>query len=496
MQPMTDPNRHAQTTVVVASATPIDIARQGSVRERAAAVTLATVMILGLAKLIVGLAIGSLALVADAMHSGLDFVAAVLTLLAVRWASRPPDADHPYGHGRAENLSALVQALLLVAVAIGIGVEAVERIASNAPPVQPGPVAFIVILVSMALTYWRARVSRNLGAVHDSAALRAAGTDLSTDVWSAAVVLVGLAAVTIRNQFGGPAILGQADAIAALAVATFVLIAAARLAHETIDALVDRSPENLAYAMADAVSAIPGVIECRRVRLRRVGNYYYADVVAVAPRTVTLEASHQLSDDIEQSIRRVEPRTDVVVHLEPGISEAETVAERIELVARQVGVHVHDIRVHRVNGRLSVNLHVEVPPNLSLDQAHALASDLEQQIAEADERIQSVNTHVETEGPSLDQRLDVTRRERRLVRDIEALADNVLGGDHCHDVRIYDAADPTARPASDLDVILHCHFPAETPVTLAHEEAERLERALRERFTYLGSILVHVEPEE
>ena len=137
VQPMTEPNRSGQSTVVVATATPIDIARQGSVRERAAAVTLATVMVLGLTKLIVGLAIGSLALVADAMHSGLDFVAAVLTLLAVRWASRPPDADHPYGHGRAENLSALVQALLLVAVAIGIGVEAVERIASNAPPVQP-----------------------------------------------------------------------------------------------------------------------------------------------------------------------------------------------------------------------------------------------------------------------------------------------------------------------------------------------------------------------
>lgn len=492
---MVNPNRDVERTVVVESEAPIEVARQGSARERAAAVTLTIVLILGLTKLVVGLTIGSLSLVADAMHSGLDFVAALLTLLAVHWADRPPDADHPYGHGRAENLSALVQALLLVAVAIGIGVEAVERIASNAPPVQPGPIAFVVILASMALTYWRARVSEHLAAVHDSAALKATGTDLSTDVWSAGVVLVGLGAVTIRNQLGGPAILGEADAVAALVVAAFVLVAAARLARETIDVLVDRSPENVAFAMADAVSRIPGVIESRRVRLRRVGNYYYADVVAIAPRTVTLEASHQLSDEIERAIRQVEPRTDVVVHLEPGISEAETVAERIELVARQLGVHVHDIRVHRVDGHLNVNLHVEVQPNLSLDQAHALASDLEQQITDADARIQSVNTHVETEGPTLDQRLDVTRRESRLVRDIKAVAGHVLGGNRCHDVRLFDTADSASPASRDLDVVLHCHFPPQTPVTQAHEEAERLERALREHFTQLGSILVHVEPE-
>jgi len=480
---------------VVRSDVPAGTAQQRSSRERAAAITLVTVFAIGLTKLTVGLLIGSLALIADAMHSGFDVVSALLTLLAVRWADRPADTDHPYGHGRAENLAALVQAIFLVVIAFGIIVEAVDRLVSNHPAVQPGPVAFFVILVSMALTYWRARDSLALAAKHQSAALRASGTDLSTDVWSAAVVFVGLGAVALGNRIGVPA-LGKADAVAALIVAGFVLVAATGLARETIDALVDRSPENVAYAIADAVARVPAVIECRRVRLRRVGNRFFADVVALAPRNETFEEAHRLSDDIERAIWAVEPRTDVIVHLEPGATEAETVAERIEIVARQLGVRVHDIRVHRLDQRLSVNLHVEVPPNLSLAGAHALASRLEQRIAEADPRVESVNTHLETEEPGLPGSLDVTRRERRLAQSIEVLADEVLGKRRCHDVRIYAADERASVSGGALDVVLHCHFPAQIPVTQAHEAAERLERALRDRFPHLASILVHVEPEE
>jgi divalent metal cation (Fe/Co/Zn/Cd) transporter len=280
--------------------------------------------------------------------------------------------------------------------------------------------------------------------------------------------------------------------VAGLLVAVLVIASAGSLIRETIDALVDRSPESLVDRISEAVAKVPGVIDCRRVRLRRVGNCYFVDVVAVAARTTNLLEARELVKQIEAAIHQVEPRTDVVVDLQPGIDRAETIVDRIHLLANEVGVRVHDIKVQRVGGKLEVNLHVEVDPSLTLERAHDLASELENRIAVAEPSVRSVNTHVEVEPPDLGRRVDVTGREPDLVDQITAVADRVLGPGHGHDVRVF-------RPGGTdgpTDVVLHLGFPPSTPITDAHVAAENLERALRDQFPGFASVLVHVEPAE
>ncbi len=493
---MTEPKAPHGTRVDGQNTTPAAIAERRA-KQVTALTSLLVVLLLGLSKLAVGLLTGSLGVVADAIHSGLDLVAASLTALAVRWADRPPDVDHPYGHGRAENVAAFVQALLILVVAAWVGFEAIARLLAGGEEVARAPAALAVMLASIGVSYWRSRASAEVARRHQSAALSAGALNFSVDVWSSLVVLVGLAIVVVGDTLGAPPIYHVADAIAGLAVALVVMVSAGSLVRETVDALLDRSPEDVAARLAEVVARVPGVIECRRLRLRRVGSRYFVDVVVTGPRTTTLPESHALTERIERTIAEVAPNSDVVVHVEPGVANAETVQDQIELIARDLGVRVHDVRVQRVNGRLEVNLHVEVDPSLSLGRAHALASDLEARITQADPRIRSVNTHVETEGPAVARQIEVTGRESGLVEEISALAGDVVGPDRCHDVRVFrpKRAATEASSAKALDVVLHCHVDPSTPVTIAHEKAERLERALRERYPFLGSVLVHVEPD-
>ncbi len=461
-------------------------------KQSAALVSAVAVLVLGLAKLALGLLTGSLGLIADAVHSGLDLVSTFLTFLAVRWADRPPDSDHPYGHGRAENLSGFVEALIILGTAIGIGLEAIRHIASGTEEVIPTPLSFAVLILSIGVSYWRARSLERAAETSGSAALAADALNFRTDVWSSLVVMVGLALVAVGRGFGIADLVAYADAVAGLIVAILVVAAAGRLARETIDALVDRSPEDVAERMADAAARVPGVLEVRRVRLRRVGNRYFVDVVAIASRTTSFEESHVLTERIEGAIHSVEPRSDVVVHLEPGAARAESIVDRIHLAARNLGVRVHDVQVRRVNQRSEVNLHVEVSPELSLDRAHALASRLEEQIAAENPGVSVVNTHLEVEPLLGAPRVEVTGQEASLVERITRTADGILGAGSCHDVRVYR---PSGRKR-ELDVVLHCTFPSTSSVSQAHRGAERVEQVLRRELPILGSVLVHVEPGE
>ena len=268
-------------------------------------------------KVVVGLLSGSLGILAEAAHSGLDFAAAIVTLVAVRAASKPPDRDHAYGHGKVENLSALVETLLLLGTCVWIIRESVLRLTSRPIPVDASIWAFAVMGVSIVVDFSRSRMLYRVAAKHRSQALEADALHFSTDIWSSLVVIVGLLGVKLAGWFPGLSFLLQADAVAALAVAGIVVMISGRLGVRTIQALVDSSPPGVGENIKTAVAGMDGVFDCHAVRVRHSGPYYFVDLHITVDGDQSLRAAHELTERVEQAVEAMLPGADVTVHPEP-----------------------------------------------------------------------------------------------------------------------------------------------------------------------------------
>jgi cation diffusion facilitator family transporter len=465
---------------------------------------------LTLFKVAIGLTTGSLGILAEAAHSGLDLVAALMTFLAVRLADRPPDPSHPYGHGKVENLSAFLEAVLLLLTAAWVGFEAVQRLVVHEIHVQASVWAFLVMGVSIVVDVSRSRALRRAADRYGSQALKADALHFSTDIWSSAVVILGLAAIKIGDVTGWPGPWEQADAIAALGVCAVVVFVGGRLVKETIDALLDRAPEALAVQIVDAVVGVPAVLGCDSPRLRRVGNKLFADMVVRIPRTATFQQAHAITESIERAVREALPQVelDLMLHMEPAKSPRETADDTIRHLAREVGLRVHDVHVTRAaqadspaGEELEADVHVEVDPALTLDVTHALADRLERAVRRAVPSMRAVNTHLEVLTPPLQQRAEVTNCEPELVARVREITEAMAGPDSCHEVRIYhplspDNAEGAARDAEEHDLVIHLTMQGDMGIPQVHERSEDIERALRDAIPGLARVLIHAEPPE
>ncbi len=266
-------------------------------------------------KVAVGLATGSIGILSEAAHSGLDLLAALVTLWAVRASARPADADHPYGHGKIENFSALFETGLLLATCVWIFYEAVKRLASPQAHVEATPWAFAIMVTSIVVDVSRSRALARAAREHRSQALEADALHFSTDVWSSVVVIAGLCGVRAADSLHRPW-LARADAVAALGVAVIAVIVSLRLGKKSVDDLLDAAPVGLLERVAHA-AAVSHVVSVLQVRVRRSGPQTFADVVLQVARGLSLEAAHGIAHAAEDAIRRDVPDVDVVVHAEP-----------------------------------------------------------------------------------------------------------------------------------------------------------------------------------
>ena len=459
-------------------------------KQRAAANSVLAALGLTGMKLAVGLLSGSLGLLAEAAHSGLDLVAAFITLVAVSVSDRPADEAHPYGHGKVENFSALIETLLLFLTCAWIIYEAVRRIFFLTVHVDPSLWAFLVIIVSIAVDVSRSRMLSRAAIKHQSQALEADALHFSTDVWSSAVVLGGLALVWLGRKVlpGHAGILDRADAAAALGVAFIVLFVSYRLGKRTIDVLLDRAPEGLKEKIVAAADEVEGVISVGKVRLRRSGALVFVDMTIEVDRTLAFERTHAIAEDVEARIQALLPGADVVIHTDPRETERETLARRIRAIAERNQVPVHNISVHEDRGEIHVDLHLEVDDHLLLHQAHDLASHIEQDLRGALPAIKRVNTHIESRGTGIGSGLDVTAEEGPLVERVRQITDSVVGRACCHNILI-------RRQGDWFAVSLHCGFERNLPVIEAHRLSSRIEEALKKEIPAIEQVLVHTEPE-
>jgi cation diffusion facilitator family transporter len=468
--------------------TAVDLSRRE--KQKAAGNSVLAALALTGMKLVVGLLSGSLGLLAEAAHSGLDLVAAIITLIAVSVSDRPADEAHPYGHGKVENFSALIETVLLFLTCAWIIYEAVRRIFFQTVHVDPSIWAFLVVIISIAVDISRSRMLSRAAKKHQSQALEADALHFSTDVWSSAVVLGGLVLVWLGRKVlpGHAGLLDRADAVAALGVAFIVLFVSYRLGKRTIDVLLDRAPEGLKEKIALAADEVEGVISTGQLRLRRSGALVFVDMTIEVDRTLSFERTHAIAEDIEARIQAIVPGSDVVIHTDPRESERETMARRIRTIAERNQIPVHNISVHEDHGEIHIDLHLEVDDHLLLHQAHDLASHVEKDLRADIPAIRRVNTHIESRGTGVGSGPDVTAEQGPLVERVRKITDGVAGRACCHDILI-------RRQGDWFAVSLHCGFDKNLPVIEAHRLSSRIEEALKKEIPAIEQVLVHTEPE-
>jgi cation diffusion facilitator family transporter len=443
-------------------------------QRRSALVSVVAAAILVVLKLSVGLATHSLGLVSEAAHSGTDFVAALLTYFAVRVAARPADISHQFGHSKAEHLSALAEAAILSLVSVFISFRAIERLAGvTHGRVHASWYAFAVLGVVIAIDASRTLVSWRTSRTYESAALASNALHFAGDLAGSIAVLLGL----VFAHYGHPA----GDPIAALFVGVLVLVAAARLIKVNVDVLMDRAPAEAEAAAIAAIGAMSPRVELRRLRMRQAGGRQFADVVIGVPPSAAVGQGHAAADAVEAAVEDALPNADIVVHVEP-IEDAD-VRERAHAAALGVrGVReVHNLALVDVAGHKELSLHVKLPGDLSLDQAHDVAEQLEAAICAAVPEIAGVQTHLEP------------LTEPRAAREVDADAAIVS-----RVVREATGADPRElrflRTEAGLVAFLTLGLDGTTSLDEAHARASEIEERIRHERPDIADVIVHTEP--
>ena len=451
------------------------------IKQKVALTSIAASGGLTLAKGVVGLLTGSLAILSEAAHSLIDLAATVMTYFAVRISGKPADEEHHYGHGKVESITALAEtALLFVLSGVVIWEAAARLTGGHGHVVEATFWAFAVIVVSIAVDFARSRALYRVAAETASEALEADALHFGSDLWSSVAVLLGLGAVALGYRW--------ADSAAAIVVAVFICIAGWRLGRRTVNTLTDTAPAGAADRIRTITARIPGVVSVVRVRVRPAGGTLFVDLIVAVSRTLPLDRVGAIKERVERAVRGEFPKAEVTVNTEPQALDDETLLERVMVIARSRALAVHHVTVHSIGGRLSVSLDLEVDGSLPLTRAHEIADNLEAAVREELGPEVEVETHIEplqTRGLAGS---DAPGDRVAAVRsELAALASELGFVQDIHDVRVRETADGE---------IVNFHGYVDPALTVAnvHEKIDAIERALRHRFPSIKRVIGHAEP--
>jgi cation diffusion facilitator family transporter len=444
-------------------------------QRRSALLSVAAAAVLVILKLSVGLTTHSLGLVSEAAHSGTDFVAALLTYFAIRVAARPADLQHQFGHGKAEHLSALAEAGFLALVSLFISGRAIERLLGiTHGRVHVAWYSFAVLGVVIVIDVSRMIVSWRTASRYKSAALASNALHFGSDLFGSLAVLTGLVFAHYGYLNGDP--------IAALVVGVLVLLAAARLIQANVDVLMDRAPAEAEAAALVAIGELSPAVEVRRIRMRQAGSRQFADIVIGVSPGAAVGQGHAAADAVEAAVERALPNADVVVHVEP-IEDA-TLRERAHAAALAVPSvrEVHNLALVDVDGRTELSLHVKLPGDLSLDEAHAIAEQLEAAICAAVPDIAGVQTHLEP--------LAEVTEAREVEAEGEALVRRIVRestGTEPRELRFLNTT-------HGLVAFLTLGLDGTHRLDEAHQQASEIEERIRRERPDIADVIVHTEP--
>lgn len=451
-----------------------------AVKQRVAAISIVASASMATVKFIVGVAIGSLALISEALHSSVDLIATVVTWIVVRVSDKPADAEHHYGHGKLESLSALGVIALLYILAGGIVVEAYSRLREGVAPPTLTALPFVVLVVDIVVNFWRARALHRTAMETKSQALEADALHFASDVLGSFAVIIGLGLAAFGYAWG--------DAGAAIAVAVLISILGLRLGKSTIETLLDRAPDGASEKAEAAIRAIPGVVDVERLRVRMVGARHFVDATVQVPRTYPIDRIDDIKRKAQSAVTTALHDADLTFTAVPVARSNESVRERIMVIARNSGLAIHHVTVHDLGEKLTVSIDLEVDGDMPLNDAHDIAHRLEHAIRDEFGADVEVDTHIEPLEPELPQGTDATMERVEVIQ--QALSRYAAESSAIHDVH-----NVRVRNTDTGEIVnFHCRAIPSMSVIDVHEKVDEIERALRRAFPSVKRVISHAEP--
>src|SRR6195256_4362135 len=450
-----------------------------TIKSRVAAISIVASAVMATAKFVVGIAIGSLALISEALHSSVDVIATVITWLVVRVSDRPADKEHHYGHGKLESVTALGIIAMLYVLAGGILVESYSRLREGAPPPTISAIPFIVLLIDIAVNFWRSRALHRTARDTKSQALAADALHFASDVLGSIAVIAGLALSGLGYAWG--------DAAAAIGVAVMIALLGLRLERSTVETLLDRAPEGASEKATAAIRAVPGGIDVERLRARMVGSTHFIDAIVEVPRTYPIDRIDEIKRKAQQAVARALDDADLTFTAVPVARNNESVRERIMVIARNSGLAIHHVTVHDLGGKLPVSIDLDVDGDMALTAAHDIAQELERNIRDEFGEDVEVDTHIEPLEPELPVGTDAAPDR---IEVIKAALSRFAGDGAIHDIHNVRVRDTEAGEI----VNFHCRAAPSMSVIKVHENVDEIERALRRAFPTVKRVISHAEP--
>ena len=449
-------------------------------KTRVALISIFAAVTLTALKVLVGLFTGSLGILAEAAHSGLDLIAAIITFFAVRIADKPADREHLYGHGKVENLSAFIASLLLILTCGLIIYEALQKLFVKAFGIEVTVWSFAVLVFAILVDYWRSRALYRTARKFKSQALEADALHFSTDIWSSSVVIVGL----VGAWLGYP----KADAIAAFAVAILVITVTLRLLKRTVDALMDRVPEGLYAKVKETVENVDGVERASHLRMRQAGSRTFIDMSVDIPRTIPFELAHEVINRVEKSIRQLVQDADIVIHPEPVVAKGESVADKVRMIAVEAGARTHNIYAHKIGQRYYVDLHLEYRDTKGFEDAHRVATVVEEQILQMMPEVGKVKIHIDEPSEVVLVSKDITASSLHIVKRMRDMAMDQDGIEDCNDLTVIDMGN------GKIKVVMTCIFDNGLSFDEVHHLVTDVENRIYQQLSQVFKVVIHAEP--
>jgi cation diffusion facilitator family transporter len=451
-------------------------------KNRVALISVFAAVFLTSFKIIVGITTGSLGILSEAAHSGLDLIAAIITLFAVRISDRPADRDHHFGHGKVENFSALIETLLLLITCIWIIYEAIDRLFFKTVKIEVNIWSYIVVVISIMIDFSRSRALNRVAKKYNSQALLADALHFQTDIWSSSVVLIGLIFANFDFFI--------ADSIAGIFVAGIVIWISFILGKKTVDALLDKVPIGLEEKIKQQVLKVSEVENCSGLRIRQSGPKIFVDLTVSLKRTLPFEQVHEVLNKIENEILKVVPNLDIIIHPEPIRVPNESILDKVKLITAKYGLSMHEFEKHKLhNLKFSIDLHIESNPDMSFTEVHNLSTQIEKEIYREIPEVEKVIIHIEETAPFIEEEIDITEKSSELIDGLREFSLKEDGIKDCFNFSIFEVR-------NRLNISMDCKVVDTIKIEKVHALITALEEKIKGKFNNIEKITIHPEPLE